>query len=81
METPASREAYLTALAEPEPAFRRARLMDYQRVYPDTDRSDAIEGQLDVINAAELIEWDALVQTVYDERTKPEDKQTAFKRL
>ncbi|MEP3655389.1 MAG: energy transducer TonB [Litorimonas sp.] len=78
VETPASRAAYLTALSEPNPAVRRARLMDYQRVYPDTDRSAAIETQLDVINAAELEDWDFLVQAVYDERAPLGDKQTAM---
>ena len=43
IETPASRAAYLKALSEPKPALRRARLMDFQRAYPDTDRQDAVE--------------------------------------
>ncbi len=77
LETPASRSAYLKALAEPDPAVRRARLMDYQRIHPDTDRSDAIAGQLDIINAAELKDWESLVQTVYDDRLPIEDKAVA----
>ena len=78
VETPASRSAYLKALAEPEPAVRRARLMDYQRVHPDTDRSDAIAVQLDIINTAELRDWDALIQTVYDDRLPLKDKAAAL---
>lgn len=80
VETPASRAAYLTALAEPQPALRRARLLDYQRVYPDTDRNDAIANQLDVINAAELKDWDALTQSVYDDRAPLEEKRAAMER-
>jgi len=78
VETPASRAAYLTALSERNPAVRRARLMDYQREHPDTDRSDAIEGQLDVINAAELTDWDNLVQVIYNETLPLDDKREAF---
>jgi TonB family protein len=78
VETPASRAAYLKALAEPNPAVRRARLMDYQRVYPDTDRTDAVADQLDVINAAELTDWASLTQAIYDERAPLEDRRTAL---
>ena len=78
VETPASRAAYLTALSEQSPAIRRARLLDYQRTYPDTDRRDAIADQLDVINTTELSDWNALVQTVYDERTSLANKGTAL---
>ena len=78
VESPASRATYLQALSEPNPAVRRARLMDYQRVHPDTDRSDAIAGQLDVINAAELVDWDALTRSLYDERATLSDKRSQF---
>lgn len=78
VETPASRAIYLTALSERNPAVRRARLLDYQREHPDTDRSDAIASQLDVINSAELTDWEALVQVIYHERMPLEDKRTAF---
>ena len=78
VETPASRATYLTALSERKPAVRRARLLDYQREHPDTDRSDAIASQLDVINAAELTDWEALVRVIYDERLPLEEKQAAF---
>jgi len=67
IETPASRAAYLKALSEANPAVRRARLLDYQNAYPDTDRKDAVEGQLDVINSAELQEWETLSKTIYDQ--------------
>jgi TonB family protein len=78
-ETPASRSAYLAALAEPEPALRRARLLDYERTYPDTDRAKALEAQLDIINTAELLDWESLVQTIYDNRLPGEDKNSALK--
>ena len=78
IETPASRAAYLKALAEPRPAIRRARLLDYQRVHPDTDRTDAIEDQLDVINTAELNDWETLVQAIYSETMALDDRQLAL---
>lgn len=79
VETPASRAAYLRALSETNPAFRRARLLDFQRVYPDTDRAGAIIDQLDVIEAAELADWDALTDRIYDVRAETEEKQAALK--
>ena len=78
VETPASRSAYLKALAEPDPAVRRARLMDYQLIHPDTDRSDAIADQLEVINNAELQDWEALVQIVYNDRLDKGEKTEAL---
>lgn len=78
VETPASRAAYLTALSEANPAVRRARLLDYQRVYPDTDRSHAIATQLDIINTSELKDWDNLVQSIYDERAPLDAKRTSM---
>ena len=78
IETPASRAAYLVALSEPNPAVRRARLMDYQRTYPDSDRRYAIENQLDVINAAELGEWENLSDAIYSETLKVDEKWSAM---
>ena len=78
VDTPASRSAYLSALAEPQPALRRARLLDFQRVYPDSDRNGAIAAQLDVINTAELEDWDDLVQIVHNDRLTREDKDQAM---
>ena len=78
IDTPASRSAYLSALSEPQPALRRARLLDFQRVYPDSDRKGAIAAQLDIINAAELRDWDVLVQAVYDDRLPRADKDQAM---
>ena len=78
IETPASRAAYLKALSEPKPALRRARLMDFQRAYPDTDRQDAVEDQLDVINTAELAEWETLYRAVYSETLQLDAKRSAM---
>lgn len=78
VETPASRAAYLTALGETTPALRRARLIDYQRTYPDTDRKDAIQDQLDVINAAEQQDWESVTRAVYDVRSEAEEKDAAL---
>jgi len=78
IETPASRAAYLVALSEPNPAVRRARLMDYQRTYPDSDRRYAIESQLDVINTAELGDWEVLYSAIYRETLNTSEKWSAM---
>lgn len=78
IDTPASRAAYLKALSEPNPALRRARLLDFQRVYPETDRRLSIESQLDVINTAELADWESLSDVVFDETLKQGDKRNAM---
>jgi len=74
VETPASRAAYLVALSEPNPAVRRARLMDYQLTYPDSDRNHAIDSQLDIINRTELGEWETLSDSIYSEKLKVAEK-------
>jgi len=76
VETPASRAAYLKALSETHPAVRRARLLDYQNAYPDTDRAGAIANQLDVINAAELRHWESLNKVIYDDSLPLETKRS-----
>jgi len=78
VETPASRSAYLVALSEPNPAVRRARLMDYQRAYPESDRTIAIENQLDVINTAELTAWEKLSASIYNEKLQLDEKWSAM---
>jgi len=70
--------AYLVALSEPNPAVRRARLMDYQRTYPDSDRRYAIESQLDVINTAELGDWEVLYSAIYRETLNTSEKWSAM---
>jgi len=77
-ESPASRAAYLVALSEHNPAVRRARLMDYQLTYPNSDRRDAIESQLDVINSTELVEWQTLSDSIYSDSLKVEEKWSAM---
>jgi len=52
--------------------------MDYERTYPDTDRKDAIESQLDVINTAELSDWETLSNNIYSETLKPSEKWSAM---
>lgn len=78
VQTPESRAAYLAALGEPNSALRRARLLDYQRTNPDSDRINAIEDQLGIINASELADWEAVTRAVYDVRAKTEQKQEAL---
>ena len=78
VETPASRATYLKALSEPTPALRRARLLDFKTAYPDSDRIDAITDQIDIIQRAELEEWENLTAKVYDVRADAEAKRTAL---
>ena len=78
VETAAARAAYLKALSEPTPALRRARLLDFQRSYPDSDRSLAIRDQLDVIQRDELADWEALISKVYDVRADADEKREAL---
>jgi len=78
IETPASRATYLKALSEPTPALRRARLLDFKTAYPESDRIDAITDQIDIIQRAELIEWEILTAKVYDVRADADDKRAAL---
>lgn len=74
VETPEARTAYLKALSEPLPSLRRARLMDFQNAYPDSDRAGAVRDHLTVINAAEVQDWSALTRAVYDVRAEENAK-------
>ena len=78
IETPAARSAYLTAISEPTPALRRARLLDFQNAYPDSDRQGAISEQLEIIQRAELRDWESLTNIAYDVRAEGDDKREAL---
>jgi len=78
IETPLARAEYLKAISEPTPALRRARLLDYQRAYPETDRGYAIADQLEVIQRTELADWEKLTAKVYDVRADADEKREAL---
>ena len=57
---------YTKALIEPQPALRRARLIDFIETFPDHDRIQAAKVQLSVINEADDKDWASLTEVVYD---------------
>jgi TonB family protein len=65
---PEARTTYLRALAENDPALRRARLTDFLAQYPENPRDGAVRAQLDVLDAAADRDWQATLTTAYDPR-------------
>lgn len=65
---PVARNSYLRALAEIDPALRRARLTDFLAQHPANPRDGAVRAQLDVLDAAADRDWQATLTTVYDPR-------------
>ncbi len=59
-------DVYVRALAEPHPALRRARLLDFVQTYPDHDRRNAAQAQLDVIQQADDQDWLSLQEIIFD---------------
>ena len=59
-------DIYFKALGEPEPALRRARLLDFVQNYPDHDRRKAAEAQLSVIQQADDMDWFSLNEIIFD---------------
>ncbi len=58
--------AYRQAIAETDPALRRARLTDFVNQNPESDRAAVARAQLSVLDAAESADWEATVAAVYD---------------
>ncbi len=69
---------YAKALAEPHPALRRARLLDFVQSYPDHDRRLAAEAQLDVIQQADDQDWLSLQEIIFDPAQSPPVKLAAL---
>lgn len=69
---------YRTALSEPSPPLRRARLLDYLETYPDTPIVTTIRAQLSVLNAAESKSWAALTDAVYNPALTDAEKLEAI---
>lgn len=65
---PEARTTYLRALAESDPALRRARLTDFLSQYPKNPRDGAVRAQLDILDAAADRDWQATLTTAYDPR-------------
>lgn len=65
---PEARNTYLRALAETDPALRRARLTDFLSQHPENPRDGAVRAQLDILDAAADRDWQATLTTAYDPR-------------
>ena len=57
---------YRTALSEPSPPLRRARLLDFLETHPDTQHKTFINVQLSILNAAESESWAILTNAIYN---------------
>ncbi len=69
--------SYRQAIAETDPALRRARLTDFVNQNPESGRSSAARAQLAVLESAEASDWEATVSAVYDARAETEGRSAA----
>lgn len=69
---------YRKAISETQAPMRRARLQDFLTTYPESERTSAVEAQLDVIRAYEASQWINLTDIVYDAKIAKTDKLTAL---
>jgi hypothetical protein len=71
-------QIYRKALAEPNPALRRARLNDYVMTFKKGQHESAALGQIDVINRYEISDWDILQDKIYNSDLKKAAKLDAL---
>ncbi len=57
---------YTKALGEPDPALRRARLLDFINNYPNHGRRQAAEAQLTIIQQADDQDWLSLQEIIFE---------------
>lgn len=76
---PEARKAYLRALAEPQPALRRARLTDFLNHHSQNPRAGAVLAQLEVLDAAADQDWLATLTTAYDPRVEIDVRRQAVR--
>ena len=69
---------YLEAITTPLPAMRRARLTDFLSVYPDSERQQAVNAQLAVLNREEGEAWAALTHIIFDTGKNKEERLVAL---
>ena len=74
---PEARAAYLRAIAESDPALRRARLRDFLNQNPQDPRSAAAQAQLYVLDQAEATAWQDTVSAAYAPGATPEERRAA----
>lgn len=58
--------SYHTAVTEPSPALRRARLQDFQTTYPESLRQPAVSAQLRVLSQYETRAWAKVLDASYE---------------
>lgn len=69
---------YTKAISEPQPALRRARLLDFIGNYPKHDRVSAAKAQLSVIQNADDQAWLSVQEIIYDPRQGNTSKLAAL---
>jgi len=69
---------YRTSISEPVAALRRARLYDFQSEYPSSNRMQAVQAQLAVLDAAEAQSWSELSEVFFDTDKSRADKLAAI---
>lgn len=74
---PEARNTYLRALAESDPALRRARLTDFLSQYPENPRNGAVRSQLDILDSAADRDWQATLTLAYDPRFDIETRRAS----
>jgi len=69
---------YRKAISENQASMRRARLQDFLTTYPESERIEAVQAQLDVINSHEERQWKTVSDIVYGSKIDTSEKLTAL---
>ena len=76
----AAAQAYRIAIAEQDPALRRARLSDYLFTFENGAHESAVLAQIEVINRYEGEDWEQVQLTAYNPRLSKDVKLGALNR-
>ena len=76
--TKAELTTYRKAISETRAPMRRARLQDFLTTYPHSERTPAVQAQLDVITNFEATQWIKVTNIIYDSKLETADKLTAL---
>lgn len=76
--TQAELSTYRKAISETKAPMRRARLQDFLTTYPNSQRTPAVQAQLDVIKGYEASHWIEVTDAVYDTNKPVADKLTVL---
>lgn len=69
---------YRKAISENQASMRRARLQDFLTTYPESERTHAVQAQLDVINSHEEKQWKTVSDIVYGSNIDTSEKLAAL---